>query len=269
MLVGRKPLTVNVASDITRRPDKPVIAAAANDGKALVRTMQQLYPDSANRPALVFNFPMSITSIQHEAPTVTYEEISRPLSLPLLDTSTAQLHKVSIEFMIAAPLDGIAKPIDDQIATLRDMSASDTPVIFSNIHDALKGSWKISAFSFSVTRTDEIGRMTMANASMSLTESTDRFERFLLLPKFSYTVPKAPGGSSTPGTGDTTVTAETVFSTFRAKISDASKFTADVQAKLKALSDAKGAGAVNNALQSIKGNRTTAQLLAFVLSAVK
>ena len=270
MLVGRKPLTVKVATDISKRPEEPFISPAANAGKALVRTMQQLYPDSADRPALVFNFPMSISSVQHEAPTVAYEELARPLSLPLLDTSTAQLHKVSIEFMVAAPLDGIAKPIDDQIATLRDMSASDTPVIFSNVHEALKGSWKISAFSFSVTRTDEIGRLVMANASMSLTESTDRFERFILLPKFTYVVPKGPGGSSTPGTDGTTDIPESVWAVFNEKLGDQYRATAQQLAVINNLAVTKGAANVVNALKKLPGTANTAgKIIEFVVAAFK
>lgn len=261
MLVGRKPLTVVVAPDITKRPDLPVIPPAPNGGKMIVREMQQLYPDSADRPALVFKFPMSISSIQHEAATVAYEEVGRPLSLPLLDTSMAQLHKVSIEFMISAPLDGVAQPIEEQIATLRDMSASDTPVIFSNVHDALKGAWKISAFSFSVTRTDELGRLVMANASMSLTESTDRLERFIQLPKFTYKVPKGSGTPGTPGTTDPTVTAETVWSTWLAKLGDQYTTTQATRDTLDRYITEKGAATVNNILKSFTTTANTPETL--------
>jgi hypothetical protein len=266
MLVGRKPLTVTVAPDITKRPELPVIPLAANDGKHLTRSMQQLYPDSVERPILEFRFPMGISSFQHEAPSVAYEELTRPLALPLLDTSGAQLHKVSIEFMIVKPLDGVQTPIEEQIATLRDMAASDTPVIFANVHDALKGSWKISALSFSISRTDELGRAVNANASMSLTESTDRLERFLLLPKFTYKVPRGSSTTTTGGPSGNQDSAESVYAAFRTKIGGA--FSESIKKELAILAQREGATNITNIIRgsSIRSERA---LLSYILTALK
>jgi hypothetical protein len=112
--------------------------------------------------------------------------------------------------------------------------------------------------------------MTMANASMSLTESTDRFERFLLLPKFSYAVPKGTTGSSTTTTTDPVVTAETVRTTFNAKLGDQYTATSQELAQLNNLTITKGAAAVNNALKKLPGTANTAKtIIDFVLAAFK
>lgn len=254
-LVGRKSLTVSIPFDSSGRIATPTLSSPANGGVALTRIMQQLYPDKPERQPLKFFFPHAISSFQHEMASVGYEELPRPLSLPLLDTSGAQLNKVSIEFVVARPLDGIFTPVEAEIAVLRDIAASDTPVIFSNVHDSLGGAWKINAFSLSIARTDEIGRTVQATASMSLTESTDRLERFILLPKFSYRVPKGTGGGGADKDKETTATAESVWSKFRTKIADKYTITNAEKDTLNKLIEQKGASAVLSAI-SLPGTKT-------------
>ena len=268
MLVGRKPLTVTVAPDITKRDSKPVIPPRANNGVNLPRSMQQLYADSPGRPILKFSFPMAISSFQHEVPAVAYEELARPLSLPLLDTSGAQLHKVSIEFVVVRPQDGVQTPIEDQIATLRDMAASDTPVVFANVHDALKGSWKISAMSFSITRTDELGKAVMANASMSLTESTDRLERFVTLPKFSYSVPRGSSTTTTTTTGGGEGNSEAAWYAFNQAMGDKYTITNATRSTVNTYIQKHGGNAVKQALAQARGNENSpATLVDFIIKA--
>lgn len=267
-LVGRKALTVSVPFDSSGRITTPTVTQPANGGVSLTRVMQQLYPDTQNRTALKFYFPHAISSFQHEMASVGYEEIPRPLSMPLLDTTGAQLNKVSIEFIVARPLDGIFTPVEAEILVLRDMAASDTPVIFSNVHNSLSGAWKINAFSLSISRTDELGRTVQATASMSLTESTDRLERFILLPKFSYSVPKGSARGGADKDKETTATAESVWSKFKTKIDDKYTITNADRDTLNKLITERGASAVLAAI-ALPGTKTytPATVLDYVMKA--
>lgn len=175
---------------------------------------------------LVYEFPMGIASVSHESPSVNYEEISRPLLLPILDTSTANLQKVSIQFMVVVPSDSIEVSIDDQISILNDFASEDDPVIFGNVHQAMSGTWRITSLNVDVNRVvndQSSSRATQASATMSLTEYVETTKRFLRLPKFSYSVPKGRNTGNT-GQGNADPTGDVPyasFEAFRSRIYDA------------------------------------------------
>lgn len=203
--------------------------------------MRQL--TSSSTP-LIYEFPMGISSISHESPSVNYEEISRPLLLPILDASTANLQKVNIQFMIVVPNDSIDESIDDQISMLNDFASEDDPVIFGNVHKAMSGTWRITSLNIDVSRSKNdanSARATQASANMSLTEYVETSKRFLRLPKFSYSVPKGRNtGNGNQGAADPTGDLPYAsFEAFRSRIYDAGstiKFLSDKeQSELKKL----------------------------------
>lgn len=149
-------------------------------------------------PPLSFEFPFGLTNFSHDGGSVQYDEVGRPLQLPLLRASSAALHTVSFDFILAGRSDGLAQPVDDPIAVLHTFVAMDNSVIFVNVHQIMTStvrSWKIESMSVSVERVNDQGQATLARVSMSCKESSESLDRFLSLPKFTYKqIKEKPGG---------------------------------------------------------------------------
>jgi len=151
-------------------------------------------------PPLSFEFPFGLTNFSHDGGSVQYDEVGRPLQLPLLRASSAALHTVSFDFILAGRSDGLAQPVDDPIAVLHTFVAMDNSVIFVNVHQIMTStvrSWKIESMSVSVERVNDQGQATLARVSMSCKESSESLDRFLSLPKFTYKqIKEKPGGGT-------------------------------------------------------------------------
>jgi len=127
---------------------------------------------------------------------VQFDALTRPLQLPLLQTTAGTLQKVSFDFIVARRGDGVGATIDDELATLQNFAAEDNSVIFVGVHQMMATSvtaWKIQSMSVQVTRVNETGQSVSAQVNMSCTEATDQLERFLTLPKFTYKNPRGTG----------------------------------------------------------------------------
>jgi len=152
-------------------------------------------------PPLSFEFPFGLTNFSHDGGSVQYDEVGRPLQLPLLRASSAALHTVSFDFILAGRSDGMAAPVDDLIAVLHTFVAMDNSVIFVNVHQIMTStvrSWKIESMSVSVERVNDGGQATLARVNMSCKESSESLDRFLSLPKFTYKqIKEKPGGGKT------------------------------------------------------------------------
>lgn len=199
-LIGRKArlsAVVSIAAPLRAGKDvKAVNPAEVNAGVPLIPSMKQVGVTSP----LTFFFPFGLNNFSHELGSVQFDELARPLQLPILQASGASLQTVSFDFMVAVPQDGISASIETQLKLLQDFVADDASVIFSSVHDFMKSSvssWKISSMTVSIGRVNELGQATSANVNMSCKESTDAKERFLTLPKFKYKNPRGGGGGGT------------------------------------------------------------------------
>lgn len=215
-IIGRKARLTGVASIGIRPRTVPTNPTAINNGNALLTRMDQIGGD------LSYVFPYGIQDVSHDVGAVQFDELTRPLSLPLLQPSAATLQKVSFGFLMSIQKDGISKPIDGDIRLLQAFAAEDNSVIFVNSHEMLSSSvpsWKISSLSIQIERLNELGQAVLARGNMSCTESSDQFERFLTLPKFTYKVNK---GSKTgkSGTPSQNADAASVIWTFFSKTND-------------------------------------------------
>lgn len=196
-IIGRKTRLTGVASIGIRPRTVPTNPTAINNGNSLLTRMDQIGGD------LSYVFPYGIQDVSHDVGAVQFDELTRPLSLPLLQPTAATLQKVSFSFLMSIQKDGISKPIEGDIRLLQAFAAEDNSVIFVNSHEMLSSSvpsWKISSLSIQIERLNELGQAVLARGNMSCTESSDQFERFLTLPKFTYKVNKGnkTGKSGTP-----------------------------------------------------------------------
>jgi len=235
-------------------------AATKIDAAVLRPKMIQAAPGD-----LEFEFPFGLNNFSHDVGAVQFDELARPLQLPLLQTTAGTLHKVSFDFIVARRGDGMGETIDDELATLQNFAAEDSSVIFVNVHQMMATSvisWKIQSMSVQVTRVNETGEAVSAQVNMSCSESSDGLERFLTLPKFTYKNPRGTGkgGTDSPPDGNAHATIQNFWA----------KLTPEMRANLKpeyrqqwinALNQlAKNYGGdsrVNNILMNFKGNYGT------------
>jgi len=156
---------------------------------AVTPTMIQVAGD------LRYEFGFGINNFSHDIGAVQFDELARPLQLPLLQVTAATLQTVSFDFLVASPIDGVTIPIEDELRVLQNFAAEDNPVIFDKVHAMLSEvvSWQITSLSVRISRINKSGKATNANVSMSCTESSTGLERFLTLPKFAYKNPKGTG----------------------------------------------------------------------------
>ncbi len=146
-------------------------------------------PTGNNPVVKEFYFPFTPTNINYENLAPEYIEISRPQNQPMIGLSQYKLMKISFQFLLAVPLDGIKISIDEEIRTLREFANSESPVAFVNMDDMLMNPFNIvstdvfktsrpsSAFFFRITdlslnstRRNQNNLITSAEVSISLIE---------------------------------------------------------------------------------------------------
>lgn len=259
---------------------RPTATVTPRVSGAKTPTMSQV--TSSFSAPLEYVFPVGITGINHEAPTVEYATINRPKILPIVDSVSPTLHRVSFQFMIVVPLDSLFSPVDGQIAILQDFASSDDPVRFSNAHEALsRHIWLIEEFGFEVTRTNEALKATQANASMRLVEAVlPTGKRFLKLPKFSYRTPVGKNGSSTGNTNpdsseSPTATIQKIMESLKnlsysASITNDERNDIEDAVKAAGISDAQAAERIRNKYQTFKPSTSNprAEFVAFVIKSI-
>lgn len=209
-LVGRK-ARLTATTKIVAGARTPPTTTQTNDGITNLPKMVQVGGD------LEFEFAFGLNNFSHEVGAVQFDELSRPLQLPLLQPTAATLQKVSFDFLVARPLDGIAGPIDDELANLQNFATEDNSVIFVNVHQMMSQSvaaWKIQSMSVQISRYNELGQAVSAQVNMSCTEATEQLERFLTLPKFTYRNRRGTGGGSGSSTPPSGGNAHTVINKF-------------------------------------------------------
>jgi len=261
-IIGRKARLTGVASIGIRPRTVPTNPTAINNGNTLLTRMDQIGGD------LSYVFPYGIQDVSHDVGAVQFDELTRPLSLPLLQPSAATLQKVSFSFLMSIQKDGISKPIDGDIKLLQAFAAEDNSVIFVNSHEMLSSSvpsWKISSLSIQIERLNELGQAVLARGNMSCTESSDQFERFLTLPKFTYKVNKGgkTGKEGTPSQNDEPATL--VFKFFsRTTGGVANAANQRDLATLQRLATQYGEQTIRESLDSITGQRSVNELFVAV-----
>ena len=258
-LIGRKERLVgNVSVGVPNRSQPVRTPATINGGKANLPRMDQI----GGADPLSFVFPFGINNISHEVGAVQFDELQRPLSLPILQPTAASLQKVSFDFLVATPFDGVSEDVEDQLRILQNFAAEDTSVIFVNSNEMLTqsvASWKISSLSVSIARQNELGAAVSAQVNMSCTESNDLLDRFLTLPKFRYKVNKNKGSGKPGDTPPGSDSANTLINLFFLRTKDGfaemdSLERAKLLAGLNKLAVNYGEESVVEALKSYKGD---------------
>jgi len=217
-LIGRRERLTATTKVVVTRGAIPS-TTPANGGVANLPRMVQVAGD------LEFEFPFGLNNFSHDVGAVQFDELARPLQLPILQPTAGSLQKVSFDFLVAKHFDGVRNSVEDELANLQNFAAEDNSVIFINVHQMMAksvASWKIQSMSVQVTRVNELGQTASAQVSMSCTESSDTLERFLTLPKFTYK-DKKQGGTGKDKDKEQTGNAHTVIEKFFKSLKDGYK----------------------------------------------
>jgi hypothetical protein len=154
-------------------------------------------------PANFYEFSFPPSQIVYEGAGVDISEIPIPLSRPLVDIRASKNNKAVFEFLVAEPLDGLSKSVEQQLVTLEWMANMGEPVYFENFDTFLtNGFWYIAEFSIKTSRVNTNGEIVAAQCSMGLLEYQDRNTQFTKFPKLRYTdLTRRPGGGGGGGGG--------------------------------------------------------------------
>jgi len=232
-LIGRRERLTATTKVVVMRGAIPS-TTPPNNGISNLPRMVQVAGD------LEFEFPFGLNNFSHDVGAVQFDELARPLQLPILQPTAGSLQKVSFDFLVAKHFDGVRNSVEDELANLQNFAAEDNSVIFVNVHQMMArsvASWKIQSMSVQVTRVNELGQTVSAQVSMSCTESSDTLERFLTLPKFTYrdrkeTTTGKPGDTPPPGNAHELI--QKFFASIKKDLTESQK--ADYIAKLNNLS---------------------------------
>lgn len=181
--------TVSDASDFERLSKiKAALESSAGEGStrnlftSATRLMRQVAP-----PSQEYEFTFPPGTFNHEGYGVTFNEINRPYSTPIIDAMGGKALRASFEFVIASRLDGFIVAVDSEIKVLQEFANYGIPVEFINVHEALATPhWYIDNISFSHTRINNEGQTTAAQCTMSLIEFIPRRKTMIMLPRFQY-----------------------------------------------------------------------------------
>lgn len=186
-----------VESNEFERLSKIKMSTPTNLFQSKTRSMSQ-----AISPFLKYEFRFAPSSFTHEGYGVSFNEINRPYSTPVVDVTGGKALRCSFEFVLAE--DGFSRPVDIEIQLLQEIANYGIPVDFDNVHEALATPlWYIDNMSFTHTRINSDGQTSAASCNLSLIEFRPRSQKMILLPRFNYGKFKPPGKPGKPPTDNT------------------------------------------------------------------
>ena len=150
-----------------------------------------------------FHFPFSPVNISYEGLSNEIAEMDRPGATAILAYKKHNLLKVSFDFVVAVPYDGLVRSIDNDLALLRKISESvNRPVAVFNLdkmfettsrrkfqpsntrHTSYQTKFRIAELSVESVKRNVDGSITQANCSITLIEDVNPRVDVTLIPKF-------------------------------------------------------------------------------------
>lgn len=155
-----------------------------------------------------FYFPFTPVNITYDNLSDEVAEIPRPGTVPIIAFKSHRLMRISFEFLVAVPLDGLIYDVEESLDLLRTMSTnSQRGVIFFNSDNFLMGLKKyrnnsqiirlynnaiftIAEMSVTSTRRNEYGRITSATVNITLVENQNPKVSVVKILPFTKSIPK-------------------------------------------------------------------------------
>ena len=180
----------------------------------------RLLPIQENDTIYEFHFPFSPINISYDGLANEIAEIDRPGATSILAFKKHQLMKVSIDFVVAVPYDGINTSIDSDLFLLRTMAEHTTrPVRVFNLdqmfqrtsqrryqptntrHTSYQTKFRIAELNVTSAKRNMAGEITQADCKITLIEDVNPKIDVALIPRFvpPPTIPKKTTTTTTIG----------------------------------------------------------------------
>jgi hypothetical protein len=147
----------------------------------------RLLPENDNTTQTVYDFyfPFTPQNIQYSDLSDEIAEIPRAGTLPIVTFKSHKLMRVSFEFLVAVPLDGMTLDVEDSLAILRTFSTqSQRGIVFFNMDTMLTSPWQyrrgpkgkplqfnIAEMSMTARQRNSLGKITQAIVNLTLVEN--------------------------------------------------------------------------------------------------
>ena len=179
----------------------------------------RLLPIQGNDTIYEFHFPFSPINISYDGLANEIAEIDRPGATSILAFKKHQLMKVSFDFVVAVPYDGIKTSVDSDLFILRTMAEHTTrPVRVFNLdqmfertsrrryqpantrHRSYLTKFRIAEFNVTSVKRNMKGEITQADCKITLIEDVNPKIDVALIPMF-IPPPTIPKKKTTTTTG--------------------------------------------------------------------
>lgn len=153
---------------------------------------------STGDPNYRFVFPYSPQAVTYGDLSPEIVTLDRPGKKPIVAFSKLKARRVTLEFLLAVPFDGMHIDIEDAIQLLEVIAASGRTVWFKNADSFLSFNnfrdsnynpsffWSIVEFSFQSLRRNRAQKITQAAVSLSLIENSNPRISVANLPRIAY-----------------------------------------------------------------------------------
>lgn len=147
----------------------------------------RLLPENNNTTQTVYDFyfPFTPQNIQYSDLSDEIAEIPRAGTLPIVTFKSHKLMRVSFEFLVAVPYDGMTLDVEDSLAILRTFSTqSQRGIVFFNMDTMLTSPWQyrrgpsarplqfnIAEMSITARQRNSLGKITQAIVNITLVEN--------------------------------------------------------------------------------------------------
>lgn len=191
------------------RDKDPLFQANGDPGQTKVNLkypMMRLLPNNITDDQIYdFYFPFMPQEIQYSNLSDEVAEIPRAGTTPIVTFKSQRLMKISFEFLVAFPNDGLIRDIEDSISILRFMAMnSQRSIVFFNMDTLFQiaqkyrtmynqGSdirWNIVELEMTSRRRNEAGLITQASFNITLQENRNPSVTIVKVPTPQTTVKK-------------------------------------------------------------------------------
>lgn len=216
-----------VVNKKTGKTTRVIKLKSASTAKAFTITQIQktafmrLLPIQSSDTIYEFYFPFSPVNISYEGLSNEIAEMDRPGTTAILAFKKHNLLKVSFDFVVAVPYDGLIRSIDNDLALLRKISENvNRPVAVFNLdkmfettsprkyqpvntrHTSYQTKFRIAELGIESVKRNVDGAITQANCSITLIEDVNPRVDVALIPIF--VPPPIPVKPKKPPTTTTT-----------------------------------------------------------------
>lgn len=173
----------------------------------------RLLPNTTTDTIYDFYFPFTPQGISYNDMSDEISEIPRAGTTPLVTFTSHKLLKLSFEFLVAVPYDGMELDVEKSITLLRTFStSSDRSVVFFNFDTMMTSAWQyrrgpdarvlrfnITDMSITARQRNSFGKITQAIVNISLIENQNPKMTIVPVPPFTKKPPtKIPGPGPVP-----------------------------------------------------------------------